>query len=97
MTLGADEGDDWFRFAHGFNGYEEAGSLEACASISSTVKERLGSGEDVSGIDTFDLRCALFFMARAFRHSGGIGGEPPCACQIMAELQRRGIGEGRNG
>ena len=51
----------WVRFAHSFNGYEYAGSLEACAAIA--------NGGNASSLS--ELRCALFFEARRDRHSGG--------------------------
>ena len=51
----------WVRFAHSFNGYEFAGSFEACATIA--------NGGNASSLS--ELRCALFFEARRDRHSGG--------------------------
>ena len=51
----------WVHFAHSFNGYEYAGSFEACAAIA--------NGGNASSIS--ELRCALFFEARRDRHSGG--------------------------
>ena len=51
---------DWARFAHTINGYEVAGSIEECARLSN----------DGQANTLTELRCALFFMSRAERHSG---------------------------
>ena len=51
---------DWARFAHTINGYEVAGSFEECARLSN----------DGQANTLTELRCALFFMSRAERHSG---------------------------
>ena len=54
---------DWERFAHSINGYELAGSFEACADLAND-----GTAKTLT-----ELRCALFFEARRMRHSGGFG------------------------
>ena len=51
---------DWAKFAHTINGYEVAGSIEECARLSN----------DGQANTLTELRCALFFMSRAERHSG---------------------------
>ena len=53
-------GCDWVKFAHTINGYEVAGSFEECARLSN----------DGQANTLTELRCALFFMSRAERHSG---------------------------
>lgn len=50
---------DWARFAHTINGYEVAGSFDECARLSN----------DGQANTLTELRCALFFMSRADRHS----------------------------
>lgn len=60
----------WVDFAHTIDGYEAAGSFEACAAL----------GHDSSGADLTGLRCALFFLARADRHSGG-------SCDVSPEVR----------
>ena len=51
---------DWAKFAHTINGYEVAGSFEECARLSN----------DGQANTLTELRCALFFMSRAERHTG---------------------------
>ena len=51
----------WVHFAHSFNGYEYAGSFEACAAIA--------NGDNARSLS--ELLCALFFEARRDPHSGG--------------------------
>ena len=71
------EGDlhDWEQFAHTIDGYEAAGSFEACAALAN----------DCSAETLTELRCALFFQARAMRHSGGFG----CEELVIRDLLRR--------
>ena len=54
------EGDlrDWEAFAHTINGYEAAGSFEACAALAND-----GTAQTLT-----ELRCALFFESRRMRH-----------------------------
>ena len=49
----------WELFAHTINGYDAAGSDEACAALY----------HDKSATTLTELRCALFFAARKERHS----------------------------
>ena len=51
---------DWAKFAHTINGYEVAGSFDECARLAN----------DGQANTLTELRCALFFMSRAERHSG---------------------------
>jgi len=51
----------WEMFAHTINGYEVAGSFEACAALLN----------DKTATTLTELRCALFFAARKERHSAG--------------------------
>lgn len=59
------EGDlrHWTEFAHTCNGYEAAGSFEACARLAN----------EMTASTLTELRCALFFEARRDRHMGGMG------------------------
>ena len=50
---------DWAKFAHTINGYEVAGSIEQCARLADNGRAKTLT----------ELRCALFFMSRADRHS----------------------------
>ena len=52
-------GCDWVKFAHTINGYEVAGSFDECARLAN----------DGQANTLTELRCALFFMSRADRHS----------------------------
>ena len=52
--------NDWIKFAHTINGYEAAGGFAECAELAN-----LGLAKTLT-----ELRCALFFMSRADRHSG---------------------------
>jgi len=49
------------KFAHTFNGYEEAGSFDKCAEVALS-----GNPQTLS-----ELRMCLFFSARSARHGGG--------------------------
>lgn len=51
---------DWALFAHTMNGYEVAGSFEACAALLN----------DNTASTLTELRCALFFLSRSDRHGG---------------------------
>lgn len=79
---------DWRRVAHTFNGYEEAGSFEACASLARDVERRLQEGVPLSAIPTGELRTALFFASRAERHGGYPWDDAPRDA-IVDELVRR--------
>ena len=67
----------WVRFAHSFNGYEYAGSLEACAAIA--------NGGKASSLS--ELRCALFFEARRDRHSGGYTDVTPTVRDLLRRIK----------
>ena len=69
----------WVRFAHSFNGYEYAGSLEACAAIA--------NGGKASSLS--DLRCALFFEARRDRHSGGYTDVTPTVRELLRQIKAK--------
>ena len=73
------EGDlrGWVRFAHSFNGYEYAGSLEDCAAIA--------NGGKASSLS--ELRCALFFEARRDRHSGGYTDVTPTVRELLRQIK----------
>ena len=51
---------EWEVFAHTINGYEAAGSFEACAALLN----------DKTATTLTELRCALFFASRKERHGG---------------------------
>ena len=66
-------------FAHSFNGYEYAGSLEACAAIA--------NGGKASSLS--ELRCALFFEARRDRHSGGYTDVTPTVRDLLRQIKAK--------
>ena len=70
---------DWVHFAHSFNGYEYAGSLEACAAIANS-----GKASSLS-----ELRCALFFEARRDRHSGGHTDVTPTVRDLLRQIKAK--------
>ncbi len=74
----------WFDFAHTFNGYEAAGSFAACSAITDRIRAD-GSGS------LSDLRCALFFSARAARHSGWDGPTPEPVRHLIREIRGKVI------
>ena len=69
----------WVRFAHSFNGYECAGSFEACAAIA--------NGGKASSLS--ELRCALFFEARRDRHSGGYTDVTPTVRELLRQIKAK--------
>ena len=69
----------WVHFAHSFNGYEYAGSLEACAAIA--------NGGKASSLS--ELRCALFFEARRDRHSGGYTDVTPTVRELLRQIKAK--------
>ena len=69
----------WVHFAHSFNGYEYAGSLEACAAIA--------NGGKASSLN--ELRCALFFEARRNRHSGGYTDVTPTVRELLRQIKAK--------
>ena len=70
---------DWERFAHSINGYEVAGSFEACADLANN-----GTAKTLT-----ELRCALFFEARRMRHSGGFGSAEEQIRQLLRRIRER--------
>ena len=69
----------WVRLAHSFNGYEYAGSLEACAAIA--------NGGKASSLS--ELRSALFFEARRDRHSGGYTDVTPTVRELLRQIKAK--------
>ncbi len=65
-----------FSFAHSINGYEVTGSFEETASIA--------NNPDPNSL--FELRIALFFSARAFRHVG-LHEDCPEMRQLVAQIR----------
>ena len=61
---------NWCEVAHTYNGYEAAGSFEACAERAHSLMGQIDRGAALASIATNDLRLALFFEARADRHGG---------------------------
>ena len=70
---------DWERFAHSINGYEDAGSFEACADLANN-----GTAKTLT-----ELRFALFFEARRMRHSGGFGSAEEEIRQLLRRIRER--------
>ena len=70
---------DWVHFAHSFNGYEYAGSFEACAAIA--------NGGNASSLS--ELCCALFFEARRDRHSGGYTDVTPTVRELLRQIKAK--------
>ena len=70
---------DWERFAHSINGYELAGSFEACADLANN-----GTAKTLT-----ELRCALFFEARRMRHSGGFGSSEEEIRQLLRRIREK--------
>jgi hypothetical protein len=74
---------DWVKFAHTINGYEAAGGFAECAELAHS-----GHAKTLT-----ELRCALFFMSRADRHSGTDSTDSPelhtLLRQIRAKVQAR--------
>lgn len=80
---------NWHEVAHTYNGYEAAGSFEACAERAHSLMEQIHSGAALASIATNDLRLALFFEARADRHSGIERDSYPLEEAIVDELVAR--------
>lgn len=66
---------DWVKFAHTINGYEAAGGVAECAELVEPGRAKTLT----------ELRCALFFMSRADRHSGTDSTD----CQELHTLLRK--------
>jgi hypothetical protein len=60
------------RFAHTFDGYEHAGSLEELARRAESARLAWEGGAELTA-DAGELRAYLFFWFRADRHGGGYG------------------------
>lgn len=70
---------DWVHFAHTINGYEAAGSFEACAELfHSNTAESLT-----------ELRCALFFQARSDRHGGEYFDCSPTVRELLRLIRQK--------
>lgn len=82
-------GHNWRDVALTFNGYEAAGGLPECATIFESVRERHEAGTPLTEFKLDELRTALFFSARADRHSGDYRDENPFEEAIVEELLRR--------
>ena len=67
----------WIRFAHSFNGYENADSFEACAAIA--------NGDNARSLS--ELLCALFFEARRDPHSGGYTDVTPTVRDLLRQIK----------
>lgn len=80
---------DWRDLALTFNGYEAAGGLPECAEVHRDVRERHEGGTPLTEFTLEELRTALFFSARADRHSGDYRDENPFEEAIVEELMRR--------
>jgi hypothetical protein len=72
---------DWARFAHTINGYEVAGSFEEC--------ERLSNDGQANTLT--ELRCALFFMSRAERHTGCDFSDSPEVHTLLRKIRAKVI------
>jgi hypothetical protein len=70
---------DWERFAHSINGYEVAGSFEACADLANNGTAKMLT----------ELRCALFFEARRMQHSGGFGSSEEQISQLLRRIREK--------
>ncbi len=60
----------WESVAYTINGYELWGSLERCADVARRVNRSFRTGDRSVELTIDELRTALFFTARADRHSG---------------------------
>ncbi|MFS6827331.1 hypothetical protein [Cyanobium sp. ATX 6F1] len=69
---------DWSEFAHTIDGYEVAGSFEACAALLN----------DNTATNLTELRCALFFLSRQDRH-GGYFDCMPQARELLRRIQEK--------
>lgn len=67
---------DWDMFAHTIDGYEAAGSFEACAALY----------HEKNATTLTELRCALFFASRKDRHGGGGGDETSVARELLRRI-----------
>lgn len=79
----------WSEVAHTYNGYQADGSFEACAKRANELLRSIEDGVALADITTDDLRMALFFAARADRHSGIERNSYPREEVIVDELVAR--------
>ena len=73
------EGDlhGWEHFAHTMNGYEAAGSFEACADLANHN----------CATTLTELRCALFFVASSDRHGGMFDDCSPQVRELLKKIR----------
>lgn len=57
------------RFAHTFNGYEYAETMEQCGEIMRRVEKAM-SDQQTDELTLSDIRATLFYYYRALRHGG---------------------------
>ena len=69
----------WHVFAHTINGYEKAGSFEACADLANQH----------TATTLTELRCALFFEARRDRHGGGMSDVEPAVRDLLRAIRAK--------
>jgi hypothetical protein len=72
---------DWAKFAHTINGYEVAGSIEECARLADNGRAKTLT----------ELRCALFFMSRADRHSDTDSTGSPELLSLLRKIRAKVI------
>ncbi|MCP9817173.1 hypothetical protein KBY76_10940 [Synechococcus sp. GreenBA-s] len=70
---------DWGPFAHTIDGYAAAGGFDACAALA----------HNDSATTLTELRAALFFVARADRHSGGSSDVRPQVRNLLRRIRAR--------
>jgi hypothetical protein len=70
--------NDWIKFAHTINGYDAAGGFAECAELAAPGRAKTLT----------QLRCALFFMSRAHRHSG-YDSTPPELCTLLRKIRAK--------
>jgi hypothetical protein len=78
------------RLALSYNGYEASGSFGSCADIGNGMADRFAKEHKVEGA-TEDLRTALFFEQRRWRHYGDAPDEDSMVYirALVDELRRR--------
>jgi len=69
----------WDAFALTIDGYEAAGSFEACAALY----------HEKNATTLTELRCALFFASRKDRHGGGYGDETSVARELLRRIRAK--------
>ena len=70
---------DWDLFAHTIDGYEAAGSFEACAALY----------HEKNATTLTELRCALFFASRKDRHGGGCSDESAVVRDLLRRIREK--------